>query len=279
VTIKHDSMLAPGQGHAGKCPDPNDCPAGLLGCPSERVEDVPCRTDRDCEHGMTCSWGGYCERTDRRKNWASLALEQDFGVVATTGGCSIYSQENEGYGCYRADGQQYNGSAVPTNEPLGVGLAPTRVVVGYERLVYYDTSFGVRVGWAVRGEGPTPTAGAAFVPVSVALRATHWFGADPLARTGVRAYGFVTGGYGMFDVKTSTHVREDPTKRVYQGGNDLEQDVVLWKRAGDAFVGVGAGLSFAFTVGTAMFLDVAVVDCFPFGALIVSPNAGLTLGF
>jgi len=279
VTIKHDTMLTPGQARVTKCPDPNDCPAGLLGCPSERVVDIPCSTDHDCEHGMTCSWRGFCERVDRRKNWVSLSVEQGFGIVGASGACSVSSQQNEGYACYRADGQQYNGNPVPTNEPLGVGLAPARVVAGYDRLVFYDTSLGARVGWAFRGEGPTPRGGTPFVPVSIAVRATHWFGSDPLARTGFRPFAFLTGGYGMFDVKASAHVREDPAQTVYQGGNDLEQTFDLWKRAGDGFVGVGFGLSLALSAGTALTAEVAVVDAFPFSAVIVAPSVGLMLGF
>jgi hypothetical protein len=279
VAIKHDSTLAPGEKGAGKCPDPSDCPVGLLGCPSERVVDVPCQSDRDCDQGKTCSWRGFCEKTDRRTNWVSVSVEQDFGVVRTQGGCSVYSQENAGYACFREDGAQYNGNPVPTNEPVGFGPAPTRVVLGYERLLFYDTSVGLRVGWVVRGDGPTPRGGAAFVPVSVAARATHWFGSDLLAHSGLRPFGFVTGGYAMFDVSTSVRIREDPTKRAYQGGNDLEQKVDVWKRAGDGFIGVGLGLSFAFKTGTAIFVEVAALESFPFGAFIIAPAAGLSLGF
>jgi hypothetical protein len=279
VTIKHDSTLAPGQARVERCPDPTDCPVGLLGCPSERVVDIPCQSDRDCEHGMTCSWRGFCERTDRRTNWVSVAVEQDFGLVQTSGACGIYSQENEGYACYRADGEQYNGTAIATNEPLGFGLGPTRLVAGYERLVFYDTSIGLRVGWAVRGEGPTPRGGTPFVPVSASARVTHWFGHDPLARSGFRPFAFVTGGYMMVDVSTSTRIREDPTARPFQGENDLEQTVDLWKRAGDAFVGAGLGLSFAFTTGTAIFIDTSTIHTFPFGAFVIAPSAGVMLGF
>jgi hypothetical protein len=83
----------------------------------------------------------------------------------------------------------------------------------------------------------------------------------------------------MFDISTSARIREDPTKVVHQGSNDLEQRVDLWKRAGDGFIGVGLGLSFAFTTGTAIFVDVAAIESFPFGAFVLAPTAGLTLGF
>lgn len=279
VTIKHDTTLSAGARRTAKCPDPADCPSGLPGCPSERVIRIQCGTDRDCEGGATCSWRGYCERVDRRRSWISLAVQQDVGVVSTSGACSVPSQENEGYACYRADGEQYAGTPVLTNEPLGAGRGPTRVVLGFDQLVYYDTSVGVRAGWALAGSGPTPRGGVEFVPISVSARATHWFGDDPFGRTGLRGFVFVSAGYAMVDVETTTHVREDPTAPPYQGGNDLEQTVDVWKRAGDGFVGVGGGLELAFSPGFAAFLEVSVLEAFPIGALVIAPSAGLGLGF
>jgi hypothetical protein len=282
VTIKHDTSLAsslPAAARAAKCPDPADCPRGLPGCPSERVIEIACREDSDCEGGMTCSWRGFCERAARPKNWISLAIEQDIGVVATAGACAIHAQENEGYACYRKDGAPYIGSPVLTNEPLGAGRGPTRVVLGFDRLVHYDTTLGLRVGWAFVGEGPTPRAGTAFVPFSIAARAAHWFGDDLFARTGFRPFAFVTGGYAMVDVATEVHLREDPTVFSYQGGNDLEQTADVWKRAGDGFVGAGGGLMFAWSSSKAVTVEVAAQYSFPFGALVIAPSAGVMLGF
>jgi hypothetical protein len=282
VTILHDTMMEEmglRSRPTAKCPDPADCPRGLPGCPSEPVVEIQCQSDSDCNPGEACGWRGYCERATRRKYWVSLAVEQDIGVVPATGACGIYMQENEGTACYRKDGEQYNGNAVLTNEPPAAGSGPTRVVIGFERLVYFDTSIGIRAGIAFAGSGPTPTNGTAFVPFSIAVRATHWLGRDPFNRTGLRPYIFLSAGYGMFDVRASMRVREDPTKPAAQGGNDLEQDVTLWKRAGDGFAGGGAGLAFAFSQRWAAFADLGVYDVFPFGAVIIAPEAGISLGF
>ncbi|HZF56181.1 MAG TPA: hypothetical protein VE093_46520 [Polyangiaceae bacterium] len=279
VSIRHDSTLDPGAETRAKCPDPADCPRGLPGCPSERVIAIACQTDRDCEGGTTCSWRGFCERVDRKKNWFSLSVEQDLGLVQTAGGCSVASQENEGYACYREDGSQYTGTPVLTNEPIGGGLGPTRVVLGFERLVHYDTSLGARVGWAVLGEGPTPREGTKFIPFSIAARVTHWFGDDVFARSVLRPYVFLTAGFAMVDVRATTRVREDPTVVAYQGGNDLEQAVDIWKRAGDAFAGGGGGLSIPWSGSRAAFVEVGALGAFPFGALVIAPTAGVMLGF
>jgi hypothetical protein len=278
VTIKHDTMLSSEAKKVAKCPDPADCPRGLPGCPSERVE-VACSSDRDCEGGMTCSWSGFCERVDRQRTWLSISGQQEFGVFSTTGGCSIPAQEDEGYACYRDDGQQYVGSPIVTNEPLAIGLGPTRVVAGVEHLVYYDTSVGVRVGWAVRGAGPTPRGAAEFFPLSVALRATHWFGSDPFVRRRLRPFVFLAGGYQTVDVKTRVHVREDPTVPPRQEGNPLEQTLDVWKRAGDGFVGVGGGFAFAIDRHMSGVAEVALSQMFPFGAFVIAPSLGGQFAF
>ena len=279
VAIKHDTTLSQQGRRVAKCSDPADCPRGLPGCPSEEVVRVACQTDRDCTGGMTCGWSGYCEQVYRRKNWVLLSVEQDFGAMQASGACSIYAQENEGYACIRADGEQYAGAPVLTNEPLAVGRGPTRILLGYERLVFLDTSLGVRVGWAVSGEGPTPSGGTPFMPLSISVRATHWFGDDLFTRSGLRPFAFVTGGYAMFDIESTIRVREDPTGFSGQGGNDLEQTLSLWKRAGDPFIGIGAGLAFGLTAGTAAFVEIGALDAFPFDAVIVAPSAGVMLGF
>jgi hypothetical protein len=285
VQIRNDDQLtasapgAPVPPRAAKCPDPADCPRGLPGCPSERVTQIACHSDSDCEGEQLCSWRGLCEADPRKKTWVSLGLEQDAGLFSRSGVCSLASQEHEGTACFRADGSSYAGTAVHSNEPLAFAGGPTRVVLGVERLVYYDTSVGLRLGWILRGEGPTPRGGTELVPFSAAVRLTHWFGEDPFARPGLRPFTFVTTGYGMTDLATTTVVREDPTANPFQQGNDLEQRVDLWKRAGDGFVGGGAGLSFPWGDQHAVFAELALLGVFPFSAVVLAPSAGVSWGF
>lgn len=279
VVIKHDTTLAEGQRKAAKCPDPADCPRGLPGCPSERVIDVPCRSDADCNEGSTCGFKGVCERITRRRNWLSASIEQGFGVLSRAGSCSLYAQENEGLSCIRDDDKQYVGSPILTDERPAFATAPTRVLVGYDRLVDEQWSVGVRVGLVIHGQGPTARDGTAFVPFSAGLRATRWFGDDPFAKPRWRPFAFMTAGYAMSDLRTGIHVREDPTKAPRQGGNDLEQQLTLWKRAGDAFAGVGAGVTYPLGQRAAVALEVSAVGLFPFGAFLISPSLGVMLGF
>lgn len=280
VTVLHDTMLTGGPPKRARCPDPSDCPRGLPGCPSERVRQVPCRADRDCEGGSSCSWRGFCETIQRKQSWLSLGVEQDLGLLSTTGACSIQTQESEGTACFRkSDGANYASYPVYTNERLGAARGPTRVLMGYDRLVYYDVSFGIRAGMAFAGEGPTLRGAAEFVPWSLSLRATRWFGNDPFAHSHWRPYAFLTAGYAQFDLVTSVRVREDPTHFSYQGDNDLEQELELWKRAGDGFAGIGAGLAFAPSQDTMLGAELALVQVFPFSATVITPTFSGAVGF
>lgn len=276
VTIVREASDA--RAEARRCPDPADCPPGLPGCPSEEVERLPCKSDADCEGGLTCGWDGICEEDLRHERWLTLEFESGLGVVSTTGACSVRSQEEAGYLCRRErDGVIYTGAPVYTNEPPAVGTLPLRIVLGFEHLISEQNSVGVRLGYAVLGRGPTPPGGSAFIPYSAELRGTHVFKADPFASTGWAPYAFVDGGYAMYDIEVSARVRED-IRLATQGGNDLEQELHVWRRAGDAFVGAGGGVLLMPTRGLALSAELSSAAAFPFGALLLRGSVGIRAG-
>jgi len=280
VAIVHDSLRPGARLEAGRCPDPADCPPGLPGCPSERVERIPCESDADCEGGLSCGWDGFCELDERRYNWLSLQLEGGFGIVPTAGACSIESQENEGYLCLRQrDGVIYAGRPLHTNEPLAIGRVPMRVHVGFERLIQPQSTIGIRIGYAFWGSGPTPPGGLDFVPYSAEARLTRYFGADPFGEDGLRPFVFADAGYAMYDVPVSVRVRENVEFPAWQGGNELEQTLDVWRRAGDAAIAFGGGAEWAGASGVAWSGELRAVSTFPFGALLLTARAGIKLGF
>jgi hypothetical protein len=279
VKIHHPSARPDLASGAARCPNPAECPPGLAGCPSEEVERIPCRRDSDCEGGLSCGWDGFCGEDPRRKNWFGLDLAQSAGMFATQGACSVTSQENAGYACYRArDGAIYRGRPVYSNEPLGAGWAPTRVLLSYERLLFYNTSLGVRVGYAFAGSGPTLPQAAGFVPYSAELVARYWLGKDPFARDGWRVFVGLAAGYAELDIQTDVRVREDPLVSYAQGGNDLEQNLRVWKRAGDALLSLGAGAIYPLTPGFGISCEVSVGQAFPYAASVATASAGIRAG-
>jgi hypothetical protein len=277
VSIRHETTLGAEAAKAAKCPEPADCPRGLLGCPSERVLAVQCARDLDCEDGSTCGFEGVCEKVVRPRNAFSLSFSQEAGALDISGGCSLPAQEGEGFACFRDDGAPYIGNPAYVTRPVATGLGMTRVVVGYDRLLNRNASLGVRVGLVVADEARMARGAAPLVPVSAAVRGSYAFGTDPHAETGLRPYAFLTAGYGQFDVRTRTTVREIPSAPSFQGGNDLIQDLAIHRRAGDAFVGVGLGVGYVVTPAIVPSLELTVVDAFPFGAVLVVASAGAVL--
>jgi hypothetical protein len=262
-----------------RCPDPSDCPPGLPGCPSEKVERIPCKRDRDCEGGLSCGWDGYCEEDERTYNWLTLEAEAGVGLVSATGACSVPSQENAGYLCFRQeDGVTYTGNPLYTNERVALGGAPFRALLGFERLIHYSTSLGLRLGYAFAGAGPTAQGGSPFVPYSAELRASHFFGEDPFTSEKLLPYVLLSGGYGMFDVHTEVRVREDVTGRAFQGGNALEQTLDVWKRSGDAYAALGSGLFLRLSPKLGVSAELRLVETFPFAATLLLASLGVRAG-
>ncbi|HVR21139.1 MAG TPA: hypothetical protein VMS65_15610 [Polyangiaceae bacterium] len=280
VTVLHESER-PDLKAGARCPDPADCPRGLPGCPSEEVERVPCRADADCEGGAVCSWEGFCEDVVRKRNWISLDVSGALGLFSGTGACSIASQENAGTACYRqTDGERYLGHAVYTNEPLVFARAPLRVELGYERVLFYDTTLTARLGYAFFGAGPEDVSATPFIPLSASLGARYFPGHDPFATRGLKGFVSASGGFSMFDLEGSVHVREDTTPLLAaQGGNDLEQTLDVWRRAGDAFVSVGTGAVLWSSPGFAFHAEVDVAQTFPHAATIGTLRVGAATGF
>lgn len=279
VAVHHPSArpdLASGE---GRCPDPADCPPGLPGCPSAEVERVPCQRDADCEGGQTCGWDSFCTDDPRRKNWFSLELSQGAGVVMAQGACSVASQENEGYACFRQrDGAIYRGRPVYSDEGLASGWAQARVLVSYERLLFYNTSLAARFGYAFAGSGPTLPGAREYVPYSAEIVARYWLGDDPFARHRLRSYVLLGAGLGELDVAFDAHVREDPNAPYTQSGNDLEQELEAWRRAGDGFVSLGVGATYSVSDALAPVIELSASQTFPYGALVVSGNIGIKVG-
>jgi hypothetical protein len=280
VTVLHESER-PDLKAGARCPDPADCPRGLPGCPSEEVERVPCRNDADCEGGAVCSWEGFCEDVVRKPNWISVSVSGGLGLFAGTGACSIESQENAGYACYRqTDGARYLGHPVYTNEPLVLGRAPLRVELGYERLLFFDTTVTARLGYAFFGAGPDDVSATPFLPLSAALGARYYPGHDPFATRGFQPFVSASGGFSMFDLEGTVDVREDPSPPLAsQGGNDLEQTLDVWRRAGDVFVSVGAGAVLVTSPGFAVHAELDVAQTFPHAATIGTLRLGAAVGF
>ena len=83
----------------------------------------------------------------------------------------------------------------------------------------------------------------------------------------------------MFDLKGSVDVREDPTEPSLQGGNELEQTLDVWRRAGDLYVAVGAGAVLWSSENVSFHAEADVAQAFPHAATIGTLRVGAATGF
>jgi hypothetical protein len=225
------------------------------------------------------------ETRPRAPNRVSVALEQDFGIVAGRGVCSKTAQLEEGFACFRAKGSQYHGTPLPgaSSDVAGVGAATTRVLLGYDRVVLRGFTLGLRGGLVVRGGGPKPDGEGApsFLRFHGEGRAAYWFGRDPFARTGLRFGLFVAGGLAQVDTPFRITVEEDTTKppSAAQPTNPRLQTLDVFKKSGTGFVGGGAAVACAVSRSSAFFLHLKAMRLFPSDGTVLAPEIGYEHGF
>src|SRR5262249_21733138 len=154
----------------------------------------------------------------------------------------------------------------------GPGLATTRILVGYDRVLFGNFTLGLKVGFAFRGGPTTPGMGShAFFPVHGEARAAFWFGHAPFERAGVRPYIVLDGGIAQVDAKVGVVAYD--TQADYLADKRLKLDA--WKKSGTGFIGGGAGLMIAIAPRTGPLLE------FKFMELLgkASPAMNLQLGY
>jgi hypothetical protein len=182
-----------------------------------------------------------------RHNWVQLGVQQEFmlftpvsGVCESTDaegnvtpGASGYSCRDK-YGLYT--GGVYSGSG---NEIQGgLGIATTRILIGYDRVFIDRLTIGGRVGIAFNG-APIVPGGGTFNPFHAELKSAFYFGNKPFEREGIRPYASLAAGIGEVDAKVSVDFFVD--QEGYQAGKRGHLDA--WRKTGIAFgaVGLGAG--------------------------------------
>jgi hypothetical protein len=223
------------------------CAAGAA--PEEVPEAKKCTSSSDCDSNQTCN-AGVCAFA-AKKNWITVGLQQD-ALFLNSASSACLTQDQ--YSCYWSDNSWYNPSSDPTatdgypprpgkeGEVVGgFGLATTRVLVGYDRMIIPNVGIGVRLGYAFNG-GPQKvtaagTKGSAFLPFHAEARASYWFG-NP---GGIRPYLVVAGGMAQVDAKVTVNVYLKQPSSSDCGDAD-PCTFAAWKKAGTTFVAGGVGI-------------------------------------
>jgi hypothetical protein len=292
-SISGDAPALPGEPASAKCTE-QDVQALNLD------EGMRCKEDRQCKSG-TCA-------SDRCK--AVQAFEQEevasgggtrprarFWVgVAGAFGLTIPASSNEvcaqsagasttGYWCTTPEGSDFASSQAQNAALVNghKGNPSTEITPGGVHIMatvdYAATSnllVGMRLGY-VANAYPGDAASAAGKTISAAihaeLRGTWVFGNEPLARSGLAPYVFVSGGVARFDAPV--------TVMVAQQGVVGERAVHAWYVAGPAFGAIGGGARYAFSPRVAFSTGLAVDAAVGPGAfgITVSPEMNLQYGF
>ena len=277
---------------SGKAPPPDPTPAKKP--PKADVEEEPeDRPERDPE-GQAREDRSRATRTSRRrspgrpitrapppeparKNWITISFAPDFAYVSGQDVCTQQGQQGSHYACLRADGSRYVGT--PTlgngdNVNAGLTIATLRVMLGYDRLVHPNITLGVRLGFAFNGASGD---GVSFLPLHAEGRVGFWPGHDPFVGRGVRPMIIVSGGVAQVDAKVNVQVLEDPSAS--GTGEPPSQTLAAYRQNGLGFAAATFGVQFAPSTRVALHLAARASVTFPSITAVISPEAGVSVGF
>jgi hypothetical protein len=262
---------APSEASTGSMDDDAsaDCPPDFPGC-----EAIPDQPEQPQEEG-SADLGTV--------NWLSAGLQQDFLMFSGESGVCGTERPAE-LSCFRA-GDEFRD---PTTQFIagdggevagGFRPATTRLLIGYDRVLFPNIAIGARLGYAIGG-GPAEPGGAAFVPFHAELRGAYWFG--PLEVRKIRPYAMVGGGLAQVDSSVTTElVDRSPQGQipVDDDGQPAASRVTVWKKTGTTFASLGAGAMYPLNLKSGITAELKGVVLFPSSGMSVSLQAGYSYGF
>jgi hypothetical protein len=290
-SISGEAPALPGQAAPRKCGE-EDVQALDLD------EGSRCQEDRQCKSGACSS--GRCQAVQAfdqeeplgggrpyARFWVGVAGSMDLTIPPS--GNDVCAQNagvsTSGYWCTTPDGTDYptnNGKTAPLTAGKGgvpsSELSPGSVHVT-ATLDYAATAnllLGARLGY-VANAYPGQAASAAGKTVSAALhveaRATLVLGDEPLARSGLAPYAFLSAGVARFDTPTTVMVAEN--------GVAGARAVRAWYVAGPVFGALGGGARYALSPRLAFSTGLGIDAAIGPGAfgVTVSPEMQLQYGF
>ena len=241
---------------------------------------------------ITCSASPAFSRANEPKsgqssnNIISLQLVQDFGLNHATNPCSMDGQTNGGFACFRPSGTQYHGQPLPDssgNISAFPGLATTRILGGYDRLVSNQLLFGLRLGWVLRGGGPRPDGayGPDFLPFHGEIRFGYVFGKQPFQPGRLQVSAFVNGGIAQVDTLYPLTIREDLSKQpaAVQLDNPKAQELAAYRKSGTGFAGAGITITYMISRHWGISASPKLAILFPSPGVAISLEAGAGLSF
>jgi hypothetical protein len=212
-----------------------------------------------------------------------VTLAQDAAFVGDQGVCSKQSQLDEGYACFRESGSQYHGTpkeGVHDSINPGMLLATTRVKLGGDFAAAESLTLGLRLGYVLRGGGPTPDGGKAFKPYHLELRGAYWLTDAAYSPRGVGPYLMLAGGLAQIDSHIGVDVVEDPDvpPPPNQPDNPPGQHLEAYKKMGYSFAALGFGVYFPLARNHGPLVELQLLELFPSSGTALSLGVGYVFG-
>ncbi len=290
------------KGWGASCEETPECSAGLVCANGTCETGGSCSADSDCGDGSCVD--GECKSKGKsgpqRKLWLGVALGFDLAFLSGDEVCSQDSQENEGFACFRTSGdkEQYGFDPQPGKaNKISGGIAPgtIRLMAEGQYFITPNISLGGRLGYAFNGG---PKAGdKAFLPLHAEARGSYWLG--DASKIGFRPFLHLGGGMAQVDASLRVTILDcsrqsvngtvqpfDPTSGTYQScaaGTPTAQPTAAqldaYKKLGQAFVGLGGGVMYAWAEDMGVVLDVNVMFMLPSSGQVIEPSLGVMKGF
>jgi len=250
--------------------------------PPERCNEEPagCESNADCAPGI-CRSGRCVQPRGPSRVWVGLALAQDLAFISGSDVCSMNSQLDDGFSCFRSSGSQYHGTPLSgQGGSIGGGIAPatTRALLALELVLGDALSLGLRVGYTLRGGGPAPDAGDDYFPLLAEARATYWF--SRAFGPSLTPYVSLSGGVAEVDSLKTVRIAEDRSRPPppNQLDNPDVQDLDVWKKTGLSFAALGPGVFLPVTEHSGLFGDAQLMVLFPDTGIALEVALGYALG-
>lgn len=243
--------------------------------------------------------------TFRSKDRLSLHFAADVGLA---GGSDVCTSSNSDYACFISGTSTPFPAALPqgvamtpgelgdaypgTDIDSGVGFGTLRFLLEYDHALSERASIAGRLGYAFGGS-PTTLGGDSFLPLHLEAILRYW----PRGQwaPGLRPYLHLGGGFAEADLEEEgLSVRDctdEPGRAAFldciaaQGDYAPENNPELpvrtvdaFRKLGDVFASVGAGVLVPLSSRLALQLDVNAMLMFPSVGVIVQPSFGLSYG-
>jgi hypothetical protein len=279
----------PGEAAPERCAERVLCPPDFPGCADGEGDSVVS--------------SGESQRPSR--DWVSLHFAADVGFV---GGSNVCTSSNADYDCFESGadtpypgplpatvaarpgelGDAYPGTEIGS----GASVGTLRLMLGYEHALNDRVSVGGRLGYAFRG-GPTTLDGDGFLPVHVEGKLAWW--PRGLWASGLRPFLQFGAGFAEVDLKRGglavSDCTEEPGRQAFldciaadgeyapANAPDLPSRTLdAYRKLGNAFVEVGAGLSLPIGGRAAVQLNLNALLMLPSVGVVLQPSLGMSYG-